>query len=408
MMTSTRLLRSRLIFVGLAISMVIAGCGGEQSEESTTTEAEVTTTGGDAGTTAPGSTQQDCEWQVGEPWDACASPEWADVLQAARDEGTVVIGGPAFLGEPMATAFEADTGIQLEWIGASGSELSARMPQEVAAGAVTMDGKFGGAQELFVDWESILSPLADQLLLPGVTDPSVWHTDGIDWYDPAESYMLKGSRWVFGWPVVNADVLDPASIGTWSDLLDPQYVGMIGSHEVSTPSPGQGTAHFIYNTKGQDFLEDLYLGQEVTFTPDFNQVVEWAARDTYPIVLGAVQSVLERFRSEGFNLEPLLLEDEQGYITSGFSVFVMPNEPAHPNAAQVFLNWYASQPGSTVYSSVMLEASNRTDVDPESIPDYTKPQSGVEYWEDSDLEWFLNERGPVSEMLAEWQEGGGS
>src|SRR5690606_1019371 len=138
---------------------------------------------------------------AGEDWQAGAGEEWESILAAAREEGSVVIGGPAFLAEAMAEAFERDTGIALEWIGASGSELSARMQQEVAAGNVTMDGKLGGAQELFVEYKEILEPIAPKLILPGVTDGSNWRHDGVDWYDPDEQYMLKGSEYVFGWPV---------------------------------------------------------------------------------------------------------------------------------------------------------------------------------------------------------------
>jgi ABC-type Fe3+ transport system substrate-binding protein len=343
--------------------------------------------------TPQGRPATEAEWQAGAP------AEWQDVLAKARQEGEVVVGGPAFLGEAMTKAFQRDTGIKLEWVGASGAELSARLQQEEAAGRSTMDLKFGGAQELFVDWRKILKPLKDQLLLPGATDPSKWRTKAVDWYDPAKAYMLKGSRWVFGWPVVNADIIDPAAIRTWADLLKPEYRGKIGSYDITTPSPGQGVAHFLYNTKGERYLRDLYLGQQVKFTADLDQVVEWAARGTYPIVLGAVQSSLERFRKEGINLVPLLPSDQPGYLTSGFSVLVEAAHAPHPSAAQVFINWYASRPGSAVYSEGMLEASGRADVDLASVPSYVKPREGVSYWEDSDLDWYLNRRQKVNDML---------
>src|ERR671916_372295 len=83
-------------------------------------------------------------------------------------------GGPPMRQRLAAAAFKRDTGITLEWIGATGSESSARMQQEVAAGNVTLDGKLGGAQELFVDWKAILEPIAPKLILPGVTDASNW------------------------------------------------------------------------------------------------------------------------------------------------------------------------------------------------------------------------------------------
>jgi hypothetical protein len=65
------------------------------------------------------------------------------------------------------------------------------------------------------------------------------------------------------------------------------------------------------------------------------------------------------------------------------------------------MNWYASQPGATTYETVMLETSARNDVDTEGLPDYVEPVDGVDYWVDSDLDWFLNQRGPVSEQFVE-------
>ncbi len=79
----------------------------------------------------------------------------------------------------------------------------------------------------------------------------------------------------------------------------------------------------------------------------------------------------------------------------------------HPAAAQVFLNWYASQRGQQAYDEVMLEVSTRTDVDLSKIPDYLKPRSAVQYWNDGDLDWYLNKRASMSQELANIQKGTG-
>jgi ABC-type Fe3+ transport system substrate-binding protein len=366
---------------GTSAALTVAGDGGSPSPA--------------AMSAAPASGVAPADWQAG------AGDDWQQVLDAATAEGSVVIGGPAFLGDAMAEAFLRDTGITLEWIGASGSEVSARMQQEVAAGNVTIDGKLGGAQELFVDWRNILEPVAPKLILPSVTDGSQWRNGAISWYDPDGEYMFKGSEYVFGWIIVNADIVDPASIRTWDDLLKPEFTGKIASGDITAPSPGQGAAHGIYNYKGMDFVSSLYVGQDVTFTADNAQLVEWAARGTYPIILGSIQSQVERFKAEGFNLVAVLPEDGPGYLTSGFSVFMSPKGAPHPAAAQVFMNWYGSHPGATTYETVMLETSARLDVDTPGLPDYVQPVDGVDYWVDSDLDWFLNQRADVSEQFVE-------
>lgn len=339
---------------------------------------------------------------AGSGWDEGAGEDWEQLLADARDEGTVVVGGPAFLAEPMVAAFERDTGIGLEWLGATGSELSARLQQEVVAGNVTMDLKLGGPQELFVDYHSLLEPLAPQLILPSVTDQSNWRGGQLPWSDPDQTYMLRTSAYVFGWVVVNSDLIDPAEIRVWDDLLSEDLRGRIVSGDITTPSPGQGATHHLYNTKGREFVEELFLGQEVDLVADNNQVVELVARGTYPVALGAIQTVVERFRSEGLDqLEIVLPEDHPGYLTGGFSVIVQAQDAPHPSAAQVFLNWFASPAGQQVYESVMLESSARTDVRVAEVPDYVRPVEGADYWEDWQLDWLVNERADVSQSFVD-------
>jgi ABC-type Fe3+ transport system substrate-binding protein len=383
-------MRRRIALVAALACLVLIGCTGGASPGASVASPAA------SGASSPGASQ-------GAPadWLAGAGSDWDTLLAAARSEGTVAVGGPAFLADPMTAAFTADTGIALEWIGATGSELSARIAAEAETGNVTMDGKLGGAQELFSDWAAILEPIAPKLILPGVTEGANWRQGGVDWYDPDKQYMLKGSQYVFGWVIVNADEVDPASIVTWDDLLKPEFKGRIAAGDITGPSPGQGAAHAIYNYKGMDYIEDLYIGQEVTFTTDNAQLVEWAARATYPIIIGSIQSQVERFKAEGFNLQAVLPEDGPGYLTSGFSVLMSPKGAPHPNAAQVFMNWYASLPGATTYQTLMLETSQRLDVDKSSLPPYVVPVDGVEYWVDSDLDWFLEQRADVSEQFVE-------
>lgn len=375
-----RRLRNTVVAVAAITALLLSGCGGSDPDDDTP--------GG-----SPGERSD---------WDAGAGPEWDTLLEAARAEGRVVVGGPAFLAEPMVEAFRRDTGIDLEWLGATGSELSARLQQEVAAGNVTMDLKLGGPQELFVDYKSLLEPLAPQLILPTVTDTSKWRGGELPWSDPDETYMLRTSAYVFGWVVVNRDILDPARIQVWDDLLAEDLRGQIVSGDITTPSPGQGAAQHLYNVKGPEFVEELFLGQEVELIADNTQVVEQVARGTYPIALGAIQTVVERFRSQGFDeLEVVLPEDHPGYLTGGFSVIVQAQNAPNPNAAQVFLNWFASPAGQRVYEEVMLETSARTDVRVEQVPDYVRPVDSADYWLDWELDWLVNHRARVAQSFVD-------
>ena len=60
----------------------------------------------------------------------------------------------------------------------------------------------------------------------------------------------------------------------------------------------------------------------------------------------------------------------------------------HRNAAAVFLNWYASEPGQLVFSTVWHTPSSRRDADAPTIPDFVKPKPGVEYIAEYREEWY--------------------
>lgn len=376
----------------LVMALVLAACGGDDDDS------------GDAATTTAGDTTEQAAgtWAVGDAWDAGAPPEWEDILEAGREEGEVVVGGFPFLEESMEEGFERDTGIRLEYVGGDGGEISARFEQEARAGSPTIDLILGGGTELETLLpDDLLADLKGQMILPGVQDGDWWRNGGSHWYDDDARFLLEGSGWVFGYIVVNADIIDPASIQVWDDLLRPEFTGQIVAYDPSVQGPGAGAATAMGSDEGPglDYLEDLFIGQEVEFVQDNTQVVEAVARGTQPIGLFALQSQIESFKEEGFNLEVVLPEDFPGYLSSGFSVLKGAVDPPHPNAAQVFINWYASVPGQEIYQSVLLETSNRVDTDKSELPPYVVPQDGVEYFEDSFEEFRLTTRREVADAI---------
>src|SRR5262249_25603011 len=63
---------------------------------------------------------------AGGDWQDGAPAEWNRILTAARAEGQVTVAAFSALGEKMSAAFKRDTGIQLNFLGGSTSEQSAR------------------------------------------------------------------------------------------------------------------------------------------------------------------------------------------------------------------------------------------------------------------------------------------
>ncbi|MBM3573990.1 MAG: extracellular solute-binding protein [Alphaproteobacteria bacterium] len=336
-------------------------------------------------------------------WQAGAGPEWQKVLAAAKNEGKVVVAGPAPLSKPLSAGFEKDTGISVEFVTGSIGDMATRFEREAKAGTMTADVIIGGGIEMFTMYlPGYLDPIKPRLMLPGTTRGADWMGGKIKWFDNQAAYMPLISNWVHGWAVVNSEKVDVAQIKTWQDLLKPEYKGKIASYDPRLGGPGQSAIAYLAHQFGIEYVKKLFIGQEVTYTRDSRQVVEWAARGTYPIVLGAIQFEVERFRRGGMrNLVVPTLSDGPGTLTGGFGVVKLPKGVPHPNAATVFLNWLMSKPGHIAYASTMLETSTRVDAQLGEVPDYVNPKAGAVYLDQYDEDWYKNERPKLAKALVE-------
>lgn len=336
-------------------------------------------------------------------WDAGGGPEWQKILAAAKREGRVVVAGPAAVELPFTRGFAADTGIMVEFFAPPPPELAIRLQRESEMKNVTIDVALGGGAELFTMYApGHLEAIKPKLLLPGVVDPANWIGGQIPWLDNEQMYMLRVSKWVFGWAVMNSEKVDVTKIKTWQDLLKPEYKGKIAASDPTRAGPGQAAASYLVDQFSVDFVKKLYLGQEVAYTNDFRQLVEWAVRGTYPIILGALPTVVETFRTQGMKqLVVPMLSDGPGALTGGFGVVKLPKNVPHPNAAIVFINWLASKPGQMAYGAAMLEAPARVDAQVDIVPDYVKPTPGITYLDQFTEEQYKTKRPAVAKLLIE-------
>jgi ABC-type Fe3+ transport system substrate-binding protein len=321
-------------------------------------------------------------------WQAGAPPEWRTLLADAQREGKVVVAGRPQIGEPMKQAFRRDTGITLDFLGGNGRDLDSRLLREIRAKQLTVDVMFSGATLVNLVHEGYFKPVKPQLVLPGVTGPENWTAGHSTWVDNQAQYFFIGGEYVFGLPFVNTDRIKPGTLRTWKELLAPQYRGKIASYD-PTSGPGDAQGGYMVDLYGIGWFKDLYIGQKVALSRDSRQLMEWGARGIYPIVLGGVPVELEPFRKAGIgSLDVVDLEDGHGALVGGSSVVMEPVGVPHPSAAAVFLNWYASQPGQTVFSTVWRTPSTRRDVDVPTIPDFVKPKPGVQYIAQYREDWY--------------------
>jgi ABC-type Fe3+ transport system substrate-binding protein len=113
-------------------------------------------------------------------------------------------------------------------------------------------------------------------------------------------------------------------------------------------------------------------------------------RGIYPVALGTTVVDVEQFLKSGMkNIEPLAMADGAGIVLGAISVVSQPKGGPHPNAAAVFLNWYASKPGQEAYVAGKRTPSRRTDVAPPDIPAVYLPRTGVAYPDQYTEDYFF-------------------
>jgi ABC-type Fe3+ transport system substrate-binding protein len=306
---------------------------------------------------------------------------WNKIVAEAKKEGSVVVNGPSIreLSQGLTDGFKKAYGINVEYLGL-GFEVITRMEREALAGRPSIDMYMGGTRTILILMDKNLAePIDDKLHLPEVKEPKNWRGGKLKWVDTKNRFGLQTTEWVMTDLFVNRDIVKPEQITSWKDLLKPEWKGKIGSFDPRIGGAGQAIGRYLIEKFGEEFVVKLYQGQQVTFTREHRQVAEWAARGTYPIVLAAVQSMIERYRKEGFPLVRVFPKDGPGSLLGGFSTVAMLKNPPHPNAATLFLNWVTSKDGQEVVSRALLEPSRRVDVPTSLVPDYVLPQPGIKY-----------------------------
>jgi iron(III) transport system substrate-binding protein len=323
-------------------------------------------------------------------WQAGAGPEWQKLLAAGQKEGSLAVAGRGEMAQPMTEAFKRDTGIKLDFLGGEGREQFTRLAREMRAGQVTIDVIFDGQSLIPFVNDGYIKAIKPQFLLPGVNDPKNWQNGKMKWVDKGQEYMFEGSEYVFGWILIDTDVIKPGELTSWKDLMKPEYKGKIASFDPRVGGPGQANASYVADLFGIDFVKHLYADQKVVLSSSSRQLVDWVAHGNYPIALATLAAEIESFRAAGVsNIAAIYMKDGPGAVLGGSSVISEPKLAPHPNATGVFLNWYASQPGQQLFSTVWKTPSRRTDVHVDGIPSYVVPQPGVQYDHQYVESWYL-------------------
>ncbi|HEY7063658.1 MAG TPA: extracellular solute-binding protein [Chloroflexota bacterium] len=334
--------------------------------------------------------------------------EWERLKSAARQDGTVVVAGQGVPGlrEGLTEGFQRAYGVGVEYLGLPGGEIAARTDREAKAGNVTVDVYVGGPGSCWLMGERGQIEEPTKLMVdPALFDPAVWRGGQMRPIRPSPNMPrdflcgVQTAEWVMTDLFVNPTLVVPEAITSWQDLLKPEYKGKIASFDPRRAGSSQTTVGYLATLFGEPFVRDLYLGQDVQLTADYRQLAEWIARGNYAIGIGLVQATVEPLRAQGLPLERVFPADGPGALTGGFGTMFRIKGGPHPNAAALFMNWFASKEAQEIWEREMMETSLRTDV-AHRVPDYVIPKPGVSYpIDDYNPDYYFPNRVPVVDRI---------
>ena len=333
-----------------------------------------------------------------------APAAWDQMVVAAQKEGKVVVSGPPApdARSRLPEAFKQRFNIELEYLAGNSSQLASRIESERAAGQYSIDVSLGGPDTVYGTFlpNRWLDPLKPVLVLPDVVDPNVW-PGGAAWFrDPAGEMSLQIFNTISPIGYINTSVLSPGDLKATEDLLNPQWKGKIASYDPSVNGGGLIFGSVLYVTRGADFARQLYQGQEVAYTRDYQQIADWVAHGSYPIGIGATPVFMAQYRG-AVPVAQLVLSDVKTIVAGGFGIVSLWNQAPHPNAAKVFANWIASKEGTAVYAAIDGSAPVRTDLDASAWlePDLI-PKPGGDYFDVYDYKYVTEQRQPIARFYA--------
>ncbi|HEV7662846.1 MAG TPA: extracellular solute-binding protein, partial [Chloroflexota bacterium] len=301
------------------------------------------------------------------PGQAGPSAAWDQLVSAAQKEGKVVVSGPPApdARTRLPAAFKQAFNIDLEYLAGNTSQLASRIESERAAGQYTIDVSLSGPDTAYATFipNKWLDPVKPVLLLPDVVDPRVW-PKGAPWFrDPSGDTTMQIFNTISPIGYVNTDSAPAGEVTSTDDLLKAKWKGKIASYDPSVNGGGLIFGSVLYVTRGQEFAKQLFQGQEVAYTRDYQQIADWVAHDSYSIAIGVTPIYIAQYQGAA-PLAMMRLSDVKPIVSGGFSIVSFWNQAPHPNAAKVFINWIASKEGTALYAEVDGSAPVRLDVDP--------------------------------------------
>src|SRR4029453_13610108 len=288
--------------------------------------------------------------------------EWAKLIAAAKQEGTVAIasgGAPSRQYRPVVDVFQKKFGVKVEVSTGNATDTVNRVLAERKAGKYTVDVALISVrenQQRLVPSESVV-PFAPLLIHPEVVNTSLWY-GGKHWYGDKESkyvFIYHGSVEDQYKVWYNTDKLKEANVLTvkkQSDIFAPRWKGKVQGQGMGDPSGiKQMIDSYFEPDRGPEWVRTYLTGAGITFSDDRRILETWLVGGPFFIQFGtSAEKGLRALAKKGLPIKQVFLPKQTGVLrasSSGCCISAFANPP-HPNAAKLFINWFLSKEGQTL------------------------------------------------------------
>ncbi|HEV8725136.1 MAG TPA: extracellular solute-binding protein [Candidatus Binatia bacterium] len=333
--------------------------------------------------------------------------EWERTVKAAEQEGQVVVYKIATDAEWHAFQKRYPK-IKVVLIQGKAAQIQQRLLAERRAGKFLADVvRLGGGTSTSFYKAKALDPIGPALTLAEVKDVSKW-LDGKHHYNDIDNqYVFVYAAFPLHLLGYNQKLVDPKTLTSYWDLLDPKWKGKITIKDPKEPG-GQSPLLYLYHNPqlGPDYLKKLFGVAGLTLVRDDRQQTDWLAAGKFPITLTSKATEVEEAKSQGLPVDVLdahAFKKEGVGLEAGGTMLALVNKAPHPNAAKVLINWFLSREGQMAIQKTGVnepgQNSLREDIPKEHLPTSLQRQKGVKYirlwgaevWDRESVAKFVNE-----------------
>ena len=315
---------------------------------------------------APTSTLSPVRQAQGEP-PTSQDAAWAKVVEAAKKEGKLTIYSYNLTGDigiAIGRAFKERYGIQIDIVTGRGAEFIQRLHAEQRMGGLVGDLNDGNPPNAkLMKEEGLTIGIADEL--PVLQERDVWVTDVLG-LDPKDKQIISFVFATYSL-YINTNLVKPGEEPkVWKDVLNPKWKSKMAA---VNPTSSAGLLNsfgplLMEKVIDEAFLKALYL-QDLRFSFNLPDEAGILSRGERSISLSGINTVYSQFITQGASIRAIELSD--GTVLTP-TVMVAFKGAAHPNATKVFINWFLSPEGQTVWAKTAGVASIRKDV-PNFLPE---------------------------------------